>query len=208
MPKKTIMKKIIFLLVTSISAIGAYAQDFTKHLATARTAYTGGKLDDARFAMEQMLQELDIIVGKEILKLLPAKLLDSAAISSKDNVSGTSGFLGVSIHREYGKKADAGYENISLEVITNSPLLASFNALLSMPILAGAGDNKVVKIGGYKALVQKTSEDETANKNRYEVQLPLNNSLITLRAPVGITQDQIVKMANTIPVDEIAKLLQ
>jgi len=202
------MKKIIFLVFISISAISVYAQDFTKHMTSARTAYTGGKLDDARFAMEQMLQELDIVVGKEILKLLPAKMLDSATITGKDNVSGTSGFLGVTIHREYGKKATDDYEQISLEVITNSPLIASFNALLSMPLLANAGDNKVIRIGGYKALVQKNSADEENKKSSYEVQIPLTNSLITLKAPVGITQDQIIKMANTIPVDEIAKLLQ
>ena len=202
------MKKLILFLSLNICVITLCAQDLTKHMSTARTAYAAGKLDDARFAMEQMLQELDIVVGKEILKLLPAKMLDSAAITTKDNVSGTSGFMGVSIHREYGKKPTHDYDLITLEVITNSPLLASFNALLSMPIIAGAGDNKVIRVGGYKALVQKNTVDEETNKNSYEVQIPLTNSLITLKAPVGITQDQIIKMANTIPVDEIAKLLQ
>ena len=80
----------------------AQAQDFAKRLTEAKTAYAAGKLDDSRFAMEQMLQELDIITGKEVLKLLPAKMGEKAANTKNDNVSGSSGFVGVVIHREYG----------------------------------------------------------------------------------------------------------
>ena len=55
------------------------AQEFNAQLATAKSAYASGKLDDSRFAMQQMLQEIDIILGKEVIKLLPAKLEDKAA---------------------------------------------------------------------------------------------------------------------------------
>jgi hypothetical protein len=60
-------------------------------------------------------------------------------------------------------------------------------------------------MGGYKALVQKT----TGSNDRvdYEVQLPLNSSLITFKAP-GYSQDQVIKMASTIPVADIAKMVQ
>ena len=56
------------------------------------------------------------------------------------------------------------------------------------------GDQKVIRIKGYKALVQKVTG--SYDRTDYELQLPLNNSLITLKAP-GYTQDQIIKMANT-----------
>src|SRR5207249_170129 len=109
----------IFIL-SSVFFIGftVQAQEFNKQLATARTSYASGKLDDSRFAMEQMLQELDIIMGKEVLKLLPAKLQDQNANTAKDNVSGASGFMGVIIHRDYGTEN----KSITLEIISNSPL--------------------------------------------------------------------------------------
>jgi hypothetical protein len=53
--------------------------------------------------------------------------------------------------------------------------------------------------------VQKVSGDDA--QKEYELQLPLNNSLVTLRAP-GFSQDEVIKMANTLPVAEIAKMLQ
>ncbi len=195
------MKKILIVSILLFSIIITRAQEFNKQLATARTSYSSGKLDDARFAMEQMLQEIDIVVGKEVLKILPAKMENKVSESAKDEVSGSSGYYGVTIKRDYGTEDN----NISLEILTNSPMIAGINALLSVPLLAGTGDNKVIRINGYKALVQKNSGN--SDKPEYEVQLPLNATLITLRAP-GYTFDQVVKMANTIPVSQIAKMIQ
>jgi len=196
------MKKIIFLFIVIALCRQSQAQEFAKRLTEAKTAYSAGKLDDSRFAMEQMLQELDIITGKEVLKLLPAKMGDKAANIKADNVTGSSGFFGVIIHREYGTVDSS---NVDLEIISNSPLVASLNALLSVPFMGSAGDNKTIKISGYKALVQKvTGPNDRAD---YEVQLPLNTTLITLKAP-GLSQDDVIKVANTLPVADIAKMLQ
>lgn len=206
------MKKIFFVLTSLITAATVFAQqDFTKHLAEARTAYAAGKLDDSRFAMQQMLQELDIITGKEVLKLLPAKMGNESVRANSDNVTGTSGFVGVLIHREYGAPlkntaADSLIKTVSLEIISNSPLIGTINALLSLPLGIGSSpDQKIIKINGYKAIVQKVSGDD--EQKEFEVQLPLNNSLVTLKAP-GYTQEEVIKMANTLPVAEIAKMLQ
>lgn len=177
--------------------------DFKKGLNDARASYAANKLDDSRFAMQQMLYELDMITGKEVLKLLPQKMGEHSVVTKADNVSGAAGFVGVIIHREWGKDG-ASDKNISMDLISNSPLIAALNALLSIPFVAGAGDNKVVRIGGYKALVSKVDAGGSTN---YDLQLPLNNSLITLKSP-GLSQDQVIKFANTLPVQEIAKMLQ
>ena len=195
------MKKIILFASICFIAHQAGAQEFNKQMAEAKVAYSSGKLDDSRFAMQQMLQELDIVAGKEILKMLPVKMLDQAQNAANDNVSSTSGFFGTVIHRDFGTDE----KMITLEIISNSPLLTSINALLSIPLIANNGDNKMVKIAGYKGLVTKLSSDAT--KPEYELQLPVNSSLITLKAP-GYTQDQLIQMANTLPVALIMKALQ
>jgi hypothetical protein len=196
------MKKILFLILISAMCGQSNAQEFTKRLTEAKTSYAAGKLDDSRFAMEQMLQELDIITGKEVIKILPAKMGDKAANTKADNVTGSSGFFGVIIHRDYGTVDTA---RIELDIISNSPLITSINAILSVPFVAASGDNKVIKINGYKALLEKVSGSN--DKADYQVQLPLNNTLITLKAP-GYSQDDVVNMANTLPVADIAKMLQ
>jgi hypothetical protein len=196
------MKKIVFVFIFFIACFQINAQDFAKRLTEAKTAYSSGKLDDSRFAMEQMLQELDIITGKEVLKILPAKMGDKSANAKADNVTGSSGFFGVIIHREYGTVDSS---NIDLEIISNSPLISSINAILSVPFMGASGDNKIIKINGYKALVEKVAGPN--ERTDYEIQLPLNSALITFKAP-GYSQDDVIKMANTLPVEDIAKMLQ
>ncbi|MGN6165369.1 MAG: hypothetical protein ACTHOF_12590 [Flavisolibacter sp.] len=196
------MKKIFFTIVILAACSQLKAQEFAKQLTEAKTAYAGGKLDDARFAMQQMLQEIDIITGKEVLKMLPQKMGDKAVNTKADNVSGSSGFFGVIIHREYGTVDST---NVDVEIVSNSPLIGSINALLSIPFVGNSGDQKVIKINGYKALVQKTTG--SYDRTDYELQLPLNSSLITLKAP-GASQDDVIKMANTLPIADIAKMLQ
>ena len=186
-------------LATSFSSLAQ--QEFNKAVADARTSYKAGKLDDARFAMQTALQELDIITGKELLKILPQKMEDKAFNPKEDNVSGSTGFFGVVIHRQYGT---VDTSNIELEIVGNSPFLSSINALLSMPMM-GNSDQKIIKINGFKALVSK--QNNYGDRIDYEMQLPLNQSLITLKAP-GYTQDQLIKMANTLPIAEMAKMLQ
>jgi hypothetical protein len=68
------MKKIIIFMLAVIGVTSVTAQDFDKNIATARTAYSSGNLQDSRFAMEQILRDLDMAIGKEILKVLPTKI--------------------------------------------------------------------------------------------------------------------------------------
>ncbi|WP_394767782.1 hypothetical protein, partial [Ferruginibacter sp.] len=65
------MKYIITLTAILVYSLTGMAQDFTKAMNTAKTAYSGGKLEETHFALQQAMQEVDLIVGKEVLKLLP-----------------------------------------------------------------------------------------------------------------------------------------
>lgn len=196
------MKRIFIMAVVLSAAIASAAQqEFNKAVADARTSYKAGKLDDARFAMQSALQELDIITGKELLKILPQKMEDKPVNTKEDNVSGSTGFFGVVIHRQYGTVDSS---KIELEIVGNSPFLGSINAMLSMPMM-GNNDQKIIKVSGYKALISK--QNNYGDRTDYEMQLPLNQSLITLKAP-GYTQEQLIKMANTLPIADMAKMLQ
>ena len=194
------MKSVILTLLAILCLFSAEAQEFNKYLANARTSYSAKKLDEARFAMQQMLHELDVIVAKDVLKLLPAKLDTLNANVANDQVSGNSGFTGIMIERDYG----TGSKTAELQIIGNSPLTASVNAILSLPLIGG--NRKIIKLEGYKALIEKTTDTET-NKVSYEIQLPLNSSLLTLKTS-GISDDEIQKLVASIPVARLARLLQ
>ncbi|HEY0652326.1 MAG TPA: hypothetical protein VGD65_04320 [Chryseosolibacter sp.] len=198
------MKKLLILALVCSGIISASAQDFAKNLATAKSSYSAGDLENARFAMQQMITEIDIALGREVLKLLPAKLEAMPANTKSDNVTANSGLAGVMIHRDYG----TGDKISNIDIMGNSPLVASLNAILQLPFMGNSGDGtqKVIKVDGYKGMLQKSVDSET-NKTDYTLQIPLNSSLLTLVVP-NSTEAEVIKIANTIPVSQIAKMVQ
>jgi len=200
-----IMKKYIVMTLLVVPML-ASAQDFDKNLASARTAYGAGKLEDARFAMEQMLRDLDIAIGKEIMKMLPTKLAALNYDAKADNVTGGSGTLvGLFVHREYGADPKKG----NIEIMNNSPMITSLSMILSNPVMGGMmrdENQKQIKVQGYKALLTKSMNAETGKTN-YELQVPMNNTLVTLKMD-DTNEGEITAQANTIPLAKIAQIAQ
>src|SRR3954462_15800232 len=96
------MKKLFILSILVITNAVVKAQDFKKDVASAKTAYNAGKLEDAHFALQQTLVQMDITIGKEVIKLLPEKMDSLKANVNEDNVTGNVSFVGATIHRNYG----------------------------------------------------------------------------------------------------------
>src|SRR5688572_6155871 len=168
--------KNLLILLTVFATCSLQAQEFDKNLASARSAYSSGNLEDTRFALQQMLTDIDIVVGKEIMKLLPTKMDAMTSNTKEDNVTTNTGLAGVLIHRTYG----TGDKNALLDVMGNSPLVGSLNAILSLPMIGNSGDGtqKTVKVQGYKGVLQKNVNTET-NQTDFTLQIPLNSTLLT-----------------------------
>lgn len=200
--------KTIFLLISFCMSTFLFAQEVEKHLAGARTAYNSGNLEDARFNLENALREIDVAIGKEILRALPATLGGLPANTKDDNVTGTTMTIasGLYVHRTYGKPDG---KNITLDIISDSPLMGAVNAILSMPFVMNTGDGtqKVIKVQGYKTLLTKRT-DENGQTAGYDVQTPFGNTMLTLYCN-GITSEaEATQIANAIPLERIIKLAQ
>jgi hypothetical protein len=199
------MKKIVLFFITIFFVSFVSAQtDFKSDVANARSAYSAGKLEDAHFSLQQALGELDIIIGKEVLKILPTQLEGLNSNSKDDNVTATAGFIGALIHRSYGdttKKAE-------IEIISNSPLLGTLNAFLNMPLIGGMmhdENTKILKVQGYKSRLERT---DAGNGNyNYKLDIPFTDALLTFSVDKS-NEAEITNMANKIPLQDIAKLIQ
>jgi len=192
---------LIFIICTSL----AHAQEFDKNLATAKTSYASGDLENTRFALEQALHELDVVIGKEILKQIPTKLGTLAYNDKEDNVTGGSGMGGgLFVQRTYGTHPNAA----KIDVINNSPLITSINAMLAIPFVGNSADGtqKVVKVQGYKSVLNKNLNEETG-KTGYTLQIPMNNTLFTLEMD-DTNENEIQSLANSIPLSKIAQMAQ
>jgi hypothetical protein len=198
------MKKIIFTLILACTvSAGLNAQDVSAQLGEAKSSYNSGDLQSTRFALQQAINEIDKAIGAEIMKILPTSMGDMSYVETSDNVTATSsGFAGVFVSRSYGSEAET---SASLQVISDSPMLAGINALLAMPMFVSDPSQKKIKVGSYRALLQKT---ENENGVSWDVQIPVRSTLITLHATGIDNEKAITDMAGTIPVDQIAKFAQ
>jgi hypothetical protein len=198
------MKNILSLLILFVVYAPAFSQDFAKNLTEARSSYSANKLSDARFAMEQMLRDLDAAIGKEILKVLPEKMDALAAVVKEDNVTGSGNATGLFVHRTYG----TAQKKVNVDIINNSPLINSLTALLSMPFLGAGKDTnqKIVKVQGYKAILTK-NENADSGRTGYDLQVPMNNTLLTFSMDETAEAD-VLRLANTIPMAKIAQMAQ
>jgi hypothetical protein len=193
------MKKIFILTLIILSiATTANAQDLKKQIATAQSSYAAGNLQETHFALQQMMQEIDLSIGKEILKLLPAKFDTLKVVQREDNVS-ANGMLGATTQRIYGGQT----KKVEVQVMSNSPVAASLNTLLTSPYLNNDGRTKNIKVQGYKARLTKDAEV----KDYYTLEIPFANALLTIKANAS-NETEITAFANSIPLSKLAALMQ
>ena len=201
------MKNLILSVLTLSLCTVLMAQEFDKSLASAKSAYNSGNLEDARFNLENALREVDVAIGKEIMKVLPTTLGTLAYNAKEDNVSGMSAsFAGLYVHRTYGI---AENKNANIDIVSDSPIMAGISAILSMPMIMNLGDGnqKVIKVQGYKTLLTKQA-DENGQVTGYDVQTPFGNAMFTLHYNGNISEAEITKLASSIPLEKIIRITQ
>jgi hypothetical protein len=206
------MKQIILFFISVFTCSICFAQgDYTKYMATAKTSFAKPDLEDTRYNLMLSLQQLDMKVGQEILKILPEKMDTLTAQKGRDNIMANSaGFIGTTIHREYGVSE---MTKVNVDIVSNSPMVASLNAWLNNPMLASMGGRKAMKVDGYKgSYTYEESETTDATGKvikvpRSEMQIPIFSSLVTVKCD-NMKEDDFVKMLNTLPVSKIAEMLK
>lgn len=202
------MKNIVILLLILLSSFTVRAQEFDKQIDKARTAYKSGNYEESRSAVLNALHEIDMQIGQEVLALLPEKIGSLNFDKSADYITGTDqGYAGIYIGRTWGSP---GTENLSLSVIGDSPLLATVNAFLALPvILAGTDSNqKKIKVEGYRAMLQRNVDEESGKTTGYSLMIPSGNSMIQLNYTGEISEENFLSMVNQVPVTNVIKKAQ
>ena len=199
------MKKIKILLTAaliSISGAMVQSQEVTSSLDEALTSYHSDNLEDARFALQGALNGINQAIGKEILAILPEEMNGMTKVEEGDDVTGiNTGFAGLFISRSYTSEE----RNASIQIVSDSPLLAGINTILAMPGFMTSNENqKRIKMEGYKALLTRNSDGDGLVS--YDLQMPFSGSLLTFQCTGIEDEDEVIGMANRIPVDEIVAI--
>ncbi len=198
------MKNIFLLLFLSLTtAVLSAQEELNAQLAEAKTQYAAGDLEATRFALQQSLNELYILMGQKILDEMPQQVGELTALEDEDAYNGYNlGFTGVYIDRTY--QNEAGDQSIQVNLIYDSPLLSGLNSFLATPLMAMASGRKMVKIDGYKTVL----EDEEADEGTFVLNTPFGQSLLTMTFDGFENENEVVGLANQIPIATIVKIVQ
>lgn len=194
--------KNLFTALLSIVLFNAVAQDAVHaRLNEAKGSYSAGNLEDARYSLQQSIAELDAVICKEIMAVLPKEVAGLKYLAEEDYVAGNAmGIVGSSVQRNY-KNND---KTLNLTMMNNSPMLSMVTAFLTNPLFGNTADGsqKQIKIAGHKAVLQRNSEEDGS----YTIQVPLNQSLLTLEYN-KFTEPEAIKAAETINIGAIVEII-
>lgn len=200
--------KNIFIIFMLMIGLGLQAQDVNEKLDEARDAYKSGNLENARFALQEALQGVNQAIGKDILEMLPETLEGMQVAEGSDNVTGVStGFAGLFVSRSYaGENTSA-----SIEIMSDSPLVAAVNTFLSLPaILISDPNQKRVKVDGYRGMQTRNESENNESENdvSYDIQIPIGSTLFSFNVQGIDDEKKITGMLNRMQIGQIAKIAE
>jgi hypothetical protein len=128
--------------------------DVNQNIAEARTAFADKKFSQARYAVRQALQGIELEIGQAVLHSLPEKADEMPAVVDEDKVmSGGIGFAGLMIHRVY--RGDE--KELSVEIVNDAAMFSGVSMVLTNPTYQMAGNEqafKQIKYKGYPAVIK------------------------------------------------------
>jgi hypothetical protein len=201
------MKNILSIILVFTTIIIAKAQDIQASLNSAQTAYAANNAQEARLNLQQALIDLNEIIGRKILGLMPPTLGGLEVNQDEDAVIGGTGFAGLMVSRSWGTDAN---KNIDVTLANDSPMLTMVNSFLGNEMLSGImasqTGQKRVTVSGYKGMLEK-SEAEDGNVS-YTINVPVDDTLFTFATDGFASETEVMAMAQQINLNKIMALLK
>ncbi len=177
--------------------------DVNENLTSAETAFKANNLSEARYAVQQAMLGLELQIGNEILKSLPATVAGLKKDSMQDQVTSTGwGWAGLTIQRVYVE----GEKQFTATVANNSLWLSAINMYLGNGGYAqntgGQQNWKQTKVKGNKAVI------EYNESSGYKLSVPIGQSSIIIMEGINFaTEQDMMNAANQLDIDGIKKHL-
>ncbi|MDH5399013.1 MAG: hypothetical protein OEX02_12760 [Cyclobacteriaceae bacterium] len=194
------MKRPVYIIILLLLSWTARTQNVATNISDAKSAYSNGNYEDARFALQQALNELDRILAGEIMKLLPDQTGGLSVNSEKDEVT-TAGGTGIFVSRYFGEEENT-YAKV--DIVDNSPMVSMVSAFINNPMMSAMGSTsgqKMIKVHGYKGMIQ-----QDADEIEYSIMVPFGDSMFTFETNVK-DEALALEMAHAIPLDKIIALI-
>lgn len=161
--KKTFIKKPYLIVLTLFFAAWTtclHADEVTDTISEALENYKAGHYSDAVASLNYASQLIQQKKGEDLKALLPETLKGwSAEEASSQAVGAALMGGGVTAERRYRKEDSS----ITVQIITDSPILQGVMMMLSNPMFAASDGGKVQRINQQKAIVKYQQADRNGS---------------------------------------------
>ena len=177
--------------------------DVNQQIADAEQAYQGNKYSDARYSIQQALMSIEIQLGRELLRSLPADVNGIPKDTSQDKVMSTQwGWSNLTIQRVYYDGKD---KQVTVTIGNNGFYAGLVNVYFNSAYAqadANQQNVKQTKLKDYKAIIQY---DEHKG---YALIVPIGQtSMIVWECVNFANEDEVMNAAGKFDIDEIKKKL-
>jgi hypothetical protein len=204
------MKKIIFCLFAALIVLRVTGQNQAEtFIKEAQDFLVKKDYKQAQLSLQDAINDINMMLAKQVAESLPAEINGLKADGDGEISGAGMGMIGGGMQITKRYRNEAKPENdVEVKIIANSPMLASMNMYLSNPTILGPG-YKSVRVGTIRAIAKTEllDADNGAKKRDTEIQIPLNQTLITIQANGFATEQDELSFANKLEIEKIRTAL-
>ncbi len=182
-----------------LSCGSVFADEVTESITQGLEQYNKGSYAEAMTSLNFAAQKIGQIKADGLKVLVPKPLSGWTADEVVSQAAGTAMFgggLSAEGHYRKGDKAD-----ITVKIITDSPLLQSMMMLISNPMFATSSGGKLQKIKNQTAVVKYEAQGK-----RGDINVVVAGKVLVTVEGNEVSQDELMAYANAVDYEKIAAL--
>jgi hypothetical protein len=176
--------------------------DVNLNLAEAESAFRKNQYGDARYGLQQAMLGVELMIGRELVKVLPLKIAGLPVDSTRDKVVSTGwGWVGLTIERQYSKES----KEFEIAIANNAVWMQSINLFLANSGFAQQTNDQQWK----QVRFQETrSVIEFDKDSGYKLSVPVGQTtLVVLQGVNFTTESEFMAAANEVKIELIKQKL-
>jgi len=199
--KRSLLKKAVALIISLglVSAGAVFADEVADSISQGLEQYRKGSYAEAMASLNYATQKIGQIKADSLKVLIPQPLAGWTSDEVVSQAAGTAMFGGgLSAEGRYhkGEKGD-----VTVKIVTDSPLLQSMMMLVSNPMFATSNGSKLEKIKNQTAIVKYE-----AQAKRGDVNVVVAGKILVTVEGSEVSLDDIMAYAKAVDYEKIAAL--
>lgn len=152
----------LYTLLTTIFPQFLYADEVLTTIEEAVNQYQKGDFDGAASNLDYAAQLIRQKKSEALKEVFPEALTGWQAETPTSQATGTAAFgRSISVSRTYQRKPST----ITIDIVSDSPLMQSLQMMLNNPVFAGAGGAKLETFNSHKGIVQYNEAEKNGDIN-------------------------------------------